>query len=97
MLLEVQNLLEDDKINIAREKLSSAEKIFPKNETISVLRERINKRDKIKRINILKIEIKSLIRDDKWQEVIKKYKDVLVLDNTNAFAVDGLNFAEEIN
>ena len=97
LLLEAKNLLEDDKINNAREKLSSAEKIFPKNEMIHVLRESINKRDIIKRINILKKEIKSLTSDDKWQEVIKKYKDILVLDNTNAFAVDGLNFAEEIN
>ena len=27
----------------------------------------------------------------------KKYKDILILDDTDATAVDGLNFAEEIN
>ena len=90
-------MLESDNINIAREKLSLAEKIFPKNEMINVLRASINKRHKIIKISILKKEIESLIRSDKWQEVIKKYKEILVLDNTNAFAVDGLNFAEEIN
>ena len=97
LVAEVQNLLESDNINIAREKLSLAEKIFPKNEMINVLRASINKRHKIIKISILKKEIESLIRSDKWQEVIKKYKEILVLDNTNAFAVDGLNFAEEIN
>ena len=45
--------------------------------------------DKIKRINILKKEIKIIIRDDKWQEVIKKYKDILSLDNTNTNEEDG--------
>ena len=97
LVAEVQNLLENDNIKMAREKLSLAEKIFPKNEMINVLRASINKRYKIKKINILKKEIKSSIRDDKWQEVIKKYKDILVLDNTNVFAVDGLNFAKKIN
>ena len=97
LVAEVQNLLEKDNINIAREKLSLAEKIFPKNETINVLRASINKRYKIKKINILKKEIKSLTKAEKWQEVITKYKDILVLDNTNVFAVDGLNLAKEIN
>tara|TARA_A100001011_G_scaffold147893_1_gene155995 strand:+ start:2683 stop:4227 length:1545 start_codon:yes stop_codon:yes gene_type:complete len=97
LVAEVQNLLEDEKINIARKKLSLAEKIFPENNTIIVLRESINKKDKVIKINIIKKEIKSLIRDDKWQEIIKKYKDILILDNTNIFAVDGLKFAEEIN
>ena len=90
-------MLEKDNIKIAREKLSLAEKIFPKNETINVLRASINKRYKIKKINILKKEIKSLTKAEKWQEVITKYKDILVLDNTNVFAVDGLNLAKEIN
>ena len=90
-------MLENDNIKIAREKLSLAEKIFPKNETINVLRASINKRYKIKKINILKKEISSLTKAEKWQEVITKYKDILVLDNTNVFAVDGLNLAKEIN
>lgn len=97
LIAEVQNLLEKDNIKIAREKLSLAEKIFPKNETINVLRASINKRYKIKKINILKKEIKSLTKAEKWQEVITKYNDILVLDNTNVFAVDGLNLAKEIN
>ena len=97
LLAEVQNLLEKDNIKIAREKLSLAEKIFPKNEIINVLRASINKRYKIKKINILKTEIKSLTKAEKWQEVITKYKDILVLDNTNVFALDGLNLAKEIN
>lgn len=97
LLAEAYILLDDDEIKSAKKKLSLAEKIFPNNDSINDLRESINKRDKIKRINLLKREIKSLIRDDKWQVVIKKYKDILILDNTNVFAVDGLSFAEEIN
>ena len=42
--------LENDNIKIAREKLSLAEKIFPKNEMINALKASINKRYEIKKI-----------------------------------------------
>ena len=87
-------MLEKDNIKIAREKLSLAENI-PKNETINVLEQASIKDIKLKN-NILKKEIKSLTKAEKWQEVITKYKDILVLDN-NVFAVDGLNLAKEMN
>ena len=48
-MAEIHNLLEKDNFKIAKEKLSLAEKIFPKNETINFLRASINKGYKIKK------------------------------------------------
>ena len=97
LVAEAQISLEDNQINSARKKLNLAEKIFPNNDTINVLRESIIKKDRIKRISTLKNEIKGLIKDDKWKVVIKKYKDILILDNNNIFAAEGLDLAEDIN
>ena len=95
---EVQKLLADDKTNIARKKLDLAEKIFPNNNNIiDLLEESINKKDKTNKIKALNEEIANLIRDDKWKLAKNKYKEILILDNTNIFAIEGLNFANEIS
>ena len=94
---EVQKLLTDDKTNIARKKLDLAKRIFPNNNIIDVLEESINKKDKTNKIKALNEEIANLIRDDKWKLAKNKYKEILILDNTNIFAIEGLNFANEIS
>ena len=38
-----------------------------------------------------------MISNDKWENIEKKYNEILILDNTNYFAVEGLKVAKKVN
>ncbi len=96
LMSEIEILLEDNEISSAKKKLSLAKKIFPNNYNINILKKSINEKDKINKINALIKEVQNLIRDDKWLVVKNKYEEILILDNTNIYAINGLNHAQEI-
>ena len=64
---------------------------------ISALKADINNLEKINKISFLKKEINKMIINDEWVKIEKKYEEILLLDNTNYFAVDGLKVAKKVN
>ena len=64
---------------------------------ISALKADINNLEKINKISFLKKEINKMIINDEWVKTEKKYEEILLLDNTNYFAVDGLKVAKKVN
>ncbi len=97
IVLEVQEFIKNNKMNMAKKKLILAEKIYPKNKMISALKADINNLEKINKISFLKKEINKMIINDEWVKIEKKYEEILLLDNTNYFAVDGLKVAKKVN
>lgn len=97
LILEVQGYIADNETTTAKNKLELAKKIFPKNDIIASLREDINNLEKTNKINSLKIEADNLILQDQWKDAEKKYQEILLMDNTNIYAVDGLSVAKNIN
>ena len=97
IVLEVQEFIKNNKMNMAKKKLILAEKIYPKNQMISALKTDINSLEKINKISFLKKEINKMIINDEWVKIEKKYEEILLLDNTNYFAVEGLKVAKKVN
>lgn len=97
LILEVQGYIADNETTTAKNKLELARKIFPNNNIIAHLREDINNLEKTNKINSLIIEADNLILQDQWKDAEKKYQEILLIDNTNIYAVDGLSVAKDIN
>ena len=93
----MQGYIADNETTTAKNKLELARKIFPNNNIIAHLREDINNLEKTNKINSLIIEADNLILQDQWKDAEKKYQEILLIDNTNIYAVDGLSVAKDIN
>lgn len=97
LVSEAQDLIKLKKLSLAKNKINLAEKIFPKKKIIVILKEEIIKLEVLDKIALLKIEINNFILSDEWNTVEQKYKNILQLDNTNNYAVEGLKIAKSIN
>lgn len=97
LIMKIKNQLDMNNINGAKENLEEAEDLFPEDKIIFSLAEEIQYLEKIRAINILKKDIEREVNKQKWELVEKKYEEILVIDDTNDFAVEGIKVAKEIN
>lgn len=97
IVLDIQDFIKSNNIVDAKKKISEAKKIFPNSSIITMLTNDIESLEKSNQLKTLKKEINALLEKDNWLGVEKKYQQILLLDNTNLFAVDGLKVASKIN
>jgi hypothetical protein len=97
IVLDIQGFIKSNKTVDAKKKISEAKKIFPNSSIITILTKEIESLQKSNQLKNLKKEISELLEKDNWPVIEKKYRQILLLDNTNLFAVDGLKVASKIN
>ena len=97
IVLDIQGFIKSNKTVDAKKKISEAKKIFPNSSIITILTKETESLEKSNQLKNLKKEISELLEKDNWPGIEKKYRQILLLDNTNLFAVDGLKVASKIN
>ena len=78
-------------------KLKLASELFPTNNILISLEEAIIAEEVTIKINLLKSEVEKLIIEQNWITVKQKYDNILALDNSNYYAVEGIKIAIAIN
>ncbi|MEC8100221.1 MAG: hypothetical protein VX089_03300 [Pseudomonadota bacterium] len=97
IVLEIQGFIKSNETIVAKKKISEAKKIFPNSSIIPILTKEIESLEKSNQLKNLKNEINELLEKDNWLVAEERYRQILLLDNTNLFAVDGLQVAIKIN
>ena len=97
LVKETEELLNKGMIKESKLKLNLASELFPTNNILISLEEAIIAEEVTIKINILKSEVEKLIIEQNWITVKQKYDNILALDNSNYYAVEGIKIAIAIN